>query len=418
MPQEFNSQSLLAVCVALGVGLLIGAERERRKGEGRARAAAGVRTFAVTALTGVVAMLMGDVLLVAVAALLVGAFALLAYQRTATNDPGMTTELALLLTCFIGGLAVREPLLAAGLGVALAGLLAARDRLHHFVRGVLSERELHDALLFAAAALIALPLAPDRPLGPFNAINPRTLIGVVVMVMSVSAFGYVALRLLGARYGLPLAGLASGFVSSSATIHAMGRRTRQTPALMPGLVAGAVLSSVATVIQLSALIAYIAPPLLAPLVRPLLFAGGAASLYAAWFTVRALRARDAAAAEKGRAFDLLSALAFAGLIGAVLTISAALNVWVGERGVLVTAAVSGLADAHAAAVAMASLVAAGKIPQSLGVVGVLAGLSANTLVKAGLAVASGGWPYALRIVPGLVLMVAAAWLGLLPQAAV
>lgn len=413
MPPEFNSQSLLAVCVALGLGLLIGAERERHKGSGPARGAAGIRTFAVASLTGLVAMLLGDVPLMAVAALVVGAFALLSYRRSPKDDPGMTTEIALLLTCLIGGLAAREPLLAAGLGVALAGLLAARDRMHHFVRGVLSERELHDALLFAAAALIALPLAPDRFLGPFDAINPRSLITIVVLVMSISALGYVALRALGPRYGLPLAGLASGFISSSATIHAMGQRTREEPALMPALVAGAVLSSVATIVQLAAVIAFIAPALLVPLMWPLVFAGFTAALYAAWFTLHALRAQDAPSRSSGRAFDLVAALTFAGLIGAVLTIAAALNAWVGERGVLATATVSGLADAHAAGMAAASLVAAGRISQPLAVVAILAGLSANTLVKVMLAVASGGWPYARRIVPGLVLMIAAAWLGAL-----
>ncbi len=411
MPLEFNSQSLLAVCVALGVGLLIGAERERRKGEGPTRASAGIRTFAVVSLTGAVAMLLGDVLLMAVAAMLIGGFALIAYRRTTAEDPGMTTEIALLLTCLIGGLAVREPLLAAGLGVSLAGLLAARDRLHHFVRGVLSERELHDALLFAAAALIAFPLAPNRFLGPFNAINPHSLIGIVVLVMSVSALGYIALRMLGPRYGLPLAGLISGFISSSATIHAMGRRTRDEPALMPGLVAGAVMSSVATIIQLAAVIAFIAPAVLAQLRWPLIFAGLAALLYAAWFTLHALRAQEAAPRGSGRAFDLTAALAFAALIGAVLTIAAALNVWVGANGVLAAAAVAGLADVHAAAVATASLVAAGEISPALAVIAVLAGLSTNTLVKAILAVASGGWPYAQRILPGLLLMITAAWLG-------
>ena len=418
MPTEFNSQSLLAVCVALGAGLLVGAERERRKGSGPARAAAGIRTFAVASLTGVVAMLLGDVLLMAVAALLVGAFALLAYRRSTTDDPGMTTEIALVLTCFIGGLAAREPLLAAGLAVALAGLLAARERMHHFVSGVLSERELHDALLFAAAALIALPLAPDRFLGPFNAINPRSLIAIVVLVMSVSALGYVALRMLGPRYGLPLAGFVSGFISSSATIHAMGRRTREEPTLMPGLVAGAVLSSVATIVQLSVVIAFLSPPLLSQLLWPLVSAGLAAVLYAAWFTLHALHAEAAAPRGSGRAFDLSAALAFAGLIGAVLTISAALNAWVGDRGVLASAVISGLADAHAAAVAAASLVAAGKIALPLAVVAVLAGLSANALVKAILAAASGGWSYVLRIVPGLALMIAAAWLGTLVPSAV
>lgn len=411
MPIEFNSQSLLAVCVALGVGLLIGAERERRKGSGPARAAAGIRTFAVVSLTGAVAMMLGDVLLMAVAALVVGAFSLLAYRRTKTDDPGMTTEIALLLTCLIGGLATRDTLLAAGLGVALAGLLAARDRLHHFVSGVLSERELHDALLFGAAALIALPLAPNRFVGPFDAINPHSLVGVVVLVMSVSALGYIALRMLGPRYGLPLAGLVSGFISSSATIHAMGRRTREEPAMMPGLVAGAVLSSVATIVQLAAVLAFLAPSLLWVMAKPLIFAGLAAVLYATWFTLRAMHAEQAPARGDGRAFDLLAAVLFAALIGAVLTIAAALNAWVGERGVLMTAAIAGFADAHSAAVAAASMATDGKISQPLAVTAILTGLSTNTLVKSILAISSGGTAYAARILPGLALMIAAAWAG-------
>ena len=413
MESSFNMQSLLAVSVALGIGLLIGAERERRKGSGPQRSPAGIRTFAAASLTGAVAMLLGAGLLMAVAVLLVGAFALIAYRRSSVDDPGMTTEIALVLTCLIGGLAVREPALAAALGAALAGLLAARDRLHHFVRGVLSERELHDALLFAGAALIALPLAPNEFIGPFDAINPHSLVAIVVLVMSVSALGYVALRVLGPRYGLPLAGLASGFVSSSATIHAMGRRTRDEPELMPGLVAGAVLSSVATVVQLALVTAYLAPTLLAQLAWSLLLGGAVAVLYGAWFTLHALRAPDTTARGSGRAFDLYAALMFAGLIGAVLTIAAALNAWAGDRGLLATAAIAGLADAHSAAVAAASMVATGTIQPSLGVVAVLTGLSTNALVKAALSIAAGGRAYAMRIIPGLVLMMSAAWLGIL-----
>lgn len=405
--------SLLSICVAVGIGLLIGAERERRKGEGPTRAAAGIRTFAVAALSGVVAMLVGDVTLMAVVALLIGGLAFMAYRRSSRDDPGMTTEIALLLTCLIGGLAAREPGLAAGIGVVLAGLLAARDRMHRFVRHALSERELHDALLFAAAILIALPLAPDRYLGPFNAINPRTLTGIVVLVMSVSAAGYVALRVFGPRYGLPLAGLVSGFISSTATIHAMGRRTREQPTLMPGLVAGAVLSSVATIVQLAAVIGVVAPMLLAPLMRPLLFAGGAAVVYGAWFTAHALRESGPPAADHGRAFDLSAALGFAGLLGAVLTVSAALNEWLGERGVMLTAAIAGLADAHASAMAVATLQVGGRIETSLAIFAILAGLSANAAVKAGLAFSAGGPAYAGRVVPGLVMMILAGWLGAL-----
>ena len=211
MPPPIDTAALLGLSVALGIGLLVGAERERRKGSGPTRSVAGIRTFSLASLLGAVAVLLGDGLVLAVAALTVGALAAVAYQRSRDQDPGLTTEVALLLTCLPGGLAMRNAVLAAGVGAALAALLAARNRIHHFVRGVLTERELHDALLFSAAALIALPLAPDRFMGPFNAINPHAITQLVVVVMAVSALGYVATRALGPRYGLPLAGFAASF---------------------------------------------------------------------------------------------------------------------------------------------------------------------------------------------------------------
>mgnify|MGYP000499957941 CR=1 FL=1 len=53
---SFSATSVLFnFCVALGIGLLVGAERERRKGEGPFRRSAGIRTFTVCTLAGFVA---------------------------------------------------------------------------------------------------------------------------------------------------------------------------------------------------------------------------------------------------------------------------------------------------------------------------------------------------------------------------
>ena len=52
--------------VALGIGLLLGLERERRKGEGPSRAPAGLRTFALVALMGGVCMVIDGVVVLAV----------------------------------------------------------------------------------------------------------------------------------------------------------------------------------------------------------------------------------------------------------------------------------------------------------------------------------------------------------------
>src|SRR5262249_13908174 len=138
----------------------------------------------------------GGELLVAVAALGVAGLSIIAYRARSREDPGFTTGIALLTALLLGALAMRQPAVAAGLGVVVAVLLAARTRVHRFVRDVLTEQELQDALLFAAAALVVLPLTPDRRIGPLATLNPRTLWKLVVLVMSISAAGYIALRAL------------------------------------------------------------------------------------------------------------------------------------------------------------------------------------------------------------------------------
>lgn len=414
MPSLTDQSTLLGLCVALGTGLLIGAERERRKGSGPARGAAGIRTFAASALLGALGVLLGGGLLLAVVALVVGALAVAAYQRTRGDDPGMTTEIALLLTCLLGGLAMRDAGLAAGIGVALAALLAARNRIHYFVSSVLSERELHDALLFLAAALIALPLAPDRFMGPFDAINPHAITRLIVLVMGISALGYVAMRALGPRYGLPLAGFAAGFVSSTATIHAMGTRAQQQPAQMTSAVAGAVLSTVATILQMAVVVATVQPALLDALLWPLVFGGVAACAYSLPFIPRnAPQPQEPPSEDAGRAFDLKTALIFAAVVSTVLLLSAGLSAWLGARGTLLAAALTGLVDTHATAASVASLVVAHKLSVDAALWPILAGLTTNTLMKALVAFSAGGLRYAARIVPGLALVIGAVWLGTL-----
>ena len=417
MPPLPDFSTLLGLSVALGIGLLVGAERERRKGRGPTRGAAGIRTFAVASVLGAVGVLLGGGLLLAAVALVIGALAVVSYQRTREQDPGMTTEIALLLTCLLGGLAMRNAALAAGVGAALAALLAARNRLHHFVRSVLTERELHDALLFSAAALIVLPLAPDRFLGPFGALNPHAITQLVVLVMAVSALGYVATRALGPRYGLPLAGFAAGFISSTATVHAMGTRAAGAKTQADGAIAGAVLSSLATMVQLAVVVAAVQPALLDTLRWPLILGGVAACAYSLLFFPRGASAANPAAdrpeqQDLGRAFDLKTALAFAAIVGVVLVVSAGLSAWLGARGTLLAAAATGLVDAHATAASVASLVAAGKLSPDAALWPILVGLSTNALMKAVVAFNAGGAAYAARIVPGLVLMIAAVWLGL------
>jgi uncharacterized membrane protein (DUF4010 family) len=402
---------MLNLVVALGIGLLIGAERERRKGEGPARSPAGIRTFAVASLAGAVSFMVGSGISLAVVASGVIALVAIAYWRGHNDDPGLTTEIALVLTVLLGGLSAQQPALAGAIAVIVAALLAWRTRLHRFVRSVLTERELNDILIFAGATFVVLPLVPNRPMGPYGALNPHSIWILVVLVMAISGAGYVAVRLLGTRFGLPIAGLASGFVSSTATIAAMGARARTSPEITAAAVAGAVLSTVATIAQLAVVLGATSWPTLRMLSISLAGAGAAAVIYGAVFTVIALRRTADDEAARGRAFNLGTALLFGLTLSCIVIASAMLQDWFGENGIILAAALAGFADTHSAAIAVASLVATGKLSAADAALPILAGLSTNTISKLVLAGTSGGSAFAVRVIPGLILVVLAAWTG-------
>ena len=397
--------------VALGIGLLIGVDRERRKGEGAGRAAAGLRTFAVSSLLGAASMEIGGPVLLSVTTAGVLALTALAYYRSHSEDPGLTTEIALVLTLVLGGLAISAPLEAAALAVAAAILLAARTPMHRFVRDVLTPSELKSALIFAAATLVVWPVIPDRYLGPFDAINLRSVWSIVILIMAISACGYITVRALGSRYGLPAAGFASGFVSSSATIAAMGAKVVAEPSLLGPAVAAAVLSTVATVAQISIVVAATSPETLLALAVPLTFAGLAAVAYGLIFAFSHTEIPPDPPGNPGEAFSFKSALLLAAILAVVLVAAAALRTWFGEAGLVAAAAISGFADAHAAAVSMSSQVAAGKMVARDACIPILVGLTTNSLTKIVLAVASGSHAFARRVVPGLIVVLAAAWAG-------
>jgi uncharacterized membrane protein (DUF4010 family) len=215
---------------------------------------------------------------------------------------------------------------------------------------VLTEEELKDALIFAGATLVVLPLVPDRPIGPYGALNLHSIWILVILIMAISAADYVAVRMVGARFGLPIAGLASGFISSTATIGAMGARVAKTRTVLAAAVAGAVLSTVATIVQMALVIAAASTATLRSLSVPLLCAGSAAVVYGTVFTVRALKQETEGEAQSGRAFSLPTAIVFALTLSSILVGSASLREWFCETGIILAAAVAGFVDTHSAAI--------------------------------------------------------------------
>lgn len=397
----------MGLAVALGAGLLIGLERERRKGQGDDRQAAGLRTFMVAALAGAMAQIVSTVL-AAVALAGVGLLAALAYWRSRSRDPGLTTELALLATTLIGMLAVPHPALAAGCGVLLAGVLAARERLHRFATEWLTQQELHDGLLLSALALVLLPLLPASPVSWLGQLSPQRVLMLVIMILVMQAAGHVAQRLLGARAGLALSGLLGGFVSSTATISAMGSLARRGGAPLKLCWCAAVLSMVATWVQML-LMASVVSTLVVAQVWPLVCAGALVPLLLGvglWG-----RSSVEVAAQAPSSPEVLrvkeAALVAALLLGGAVLVNLAQQH--GVAGLMVGTALAAVADAHAPMASLMSLAGAGRLTTDHLMVGLLVAVSVNGVTRSVVALTAGGWRFGSGVALALLTNALAAW---------
>lgn len=391
------------LAVALGSGLLVGLERERRKGQGDDRGAAGLRTFMVAALAGAVGYSL-FIWLAVVVLCGVALMAALSYWRSRSSDPGLTTELALVAMTLIGMLAMTQPALAAACAVVLAGVLAARERLHRFATDWLSEDELHDGLLLAALALVLLPLLPAEPVSWLGGLSWHRLLLLVVMILLLQAGSHLGQRLLGPRLGLPVTGLLGGFVSSTATVGAMGAQVRACQVHWRLGLCAAVLSTAATWVQVGMMASVVAPTLLSGWL-PLLVTGAAVPLLLGgglWWTTRGLGPQGAPA----MALSAVDTASVGGLrqgkvlrpreavmVTALLLGGAVLVQWArqsGQEGLVAGVAVAALADAHAPVVAVLSLQASGELTWALAMLAVLTAITVNSVTRTVVGVVAGG----------------------------
>ena len=392
-------QQIQPFLVALAIGLLLGLERERGH---FGKLPAGSRSFALLSLAGAVAATFSMWAVVVGLGAVAGLMAI-AYFRTSGEDPGTTTEIAAIVAYLLGALACSRPTVAGALAVIVALLLVSKDRIHRFARDIVSEVELEDAIKFFVVAFVVLPLLPNQPFGPYGVLNPAKVWLIVVLLTGIGWLGYIGVRALGPRRGLLVTGLAGGFVSASATTASMGRLSKTAGLRAP--LAGALLASVATFVQLLLVIGVVDADVLRKLWPAA--AAGAISLTAVAFIVyRGTPPSDPEKAETvstTRPFALKPAL----LLTGVLTLALLVGKWgadvLGPQGAVLASFAAGLADAHAGSLAAATLAAQGTITVDTALVAIAAALGSNLIVKCILAGAAGGRRFALGFMAGMVI---------------
>lgn len=404
-----NTSALLTgLLTALGVGLLIGVVRERRHEPDMTKA--GTRTHALVAMLGFVSWGLGTWPFVATV-LVIGALVIGGYQATARSDLGQTGEVALLVTLMLSALAQQNPRMSAALGVLAAVLLHAKQASQHISRVLITEQELQDALILAAAALVVMPLLSNTAMDPWGVLQPATLWRIVVLVMAVGMLGHVAQRALGGRWGMPLAAFFSGFASSTAVVASTGQRVRGGHSDALPAAACALLANLASLILLGGVLGAASPALLVAMRWPLVLAGVGLLLV----VLPALRRIEQHGAETParHAFKLSHALAMAGIIALMSLFTVWLEHVFGDAGVLVMALCMAWVEVHAAAASMAQVVQTGGMTSELAQWALVAVLASSAVAKTALGMASGGIRYGLTVGLGLMAMVAGAAVGVL-----
>jgi uncharacterized membrane protein (DUF4010 family) len=407
------------LAVALAIGFVVGAERgwETREAAPGARPA-GVRTFALIGVLGGVAGLLSERFGVAVLAtgfigVVVLALASYAALVRAKGELGMTTEVALVLTYALAALAASGSASeAVAATVVVTAILGYKRELH---RGLawLERRELTATLQLLLIAAVALPLLPDRDMGPFDALNPRRIGLLVLLVAGLSYLGWFAVRLLGERAGLLLTAALGGLVSSTAVTLSYARLARGKHAPVAALAAGIVLACAIMAVRLGVVVGVVAPALGLQLATPLaalaLVPAGAALLHARRIPASGGTKPDLVLENP---LQLESALLLAALITGLSMAVHAAEYWLGSRGVYAVALLSGVADVDALGLSVAQA-SSGTMDLRVASTAVVLAAAVNTAVKAGLSAMIGGPALARACVPpllaGLLLALALAW---------
>lgn len=383
----------LRFAVALGLGVLLGLERERSKGE---EGGAGVRTFALIALAGATAgYLDADLglptvalmVFVAIAALLISAYLVSALR----GDTGFTTEVSALLAFLLGMLCARGQLqVAAWVAIAMAVLLALRDWLHSLARRI-EPSDVEATLKFAIVTLIVLPLLPDARYGPppLDVLNPYKIWLMVVLISGLNFAAYLLVKVVGAEHGIGLAGLLGGLVSSTAVTLGFSRRSREAGEDASALALGILLAWTVMFFRVVVMTTVIS----ARLGMRLAIAMGllcVVSLGASYWLWRRRRAQERGEVKAGsNPFELDQAIKFGLLYGVVVFIAKAASVYLGEAGLYIAAAIAGLTDVDAITLAMADLARGDESRLPIAARAIVFAALANTLVKSGFAASLG-----------------------------
>ncbi len=307
-----------------------------------------------------------------------------------SGDVGITSELALLLTCGLGAMAgsgfVAEAIASA---VVTTSLLGFKQEIHHSLLK-LDRREWVATLQLLIIAAIALPLLPNQNLGPWEALNPRTIGYLILLIAGISYIGYFAMRIFGNRIGILATSAIGGLVSSTAVTLSFARMARKDQNAVSLLGAGISLAAAIMAIRVLLEVSIVNPSLLPLLIAPISCLALVPLIAAILITLKGSPEISATTVDLRNPIELGSAIFFGGVLALLFLLVRAVEVWFGDAGIYLLSAISGITDVDAVSLSLAQATQT-TLAMKVGATGILIAAMVNTIVKALLATFIGGW---------------------------
>lgn len=372
------------IILSIVLGLLIGLQREMNiLYSNRQKDFGGARTFAMIGLIGYLSALLNShipffliIATIVLGALLIGAYIV----NSSPTENGMTTEFSALIV-FLAGvmLAFERAMLSVFIVIVILFILNLKEKIQTYEK-VIEKEDLSAAILFLVMSFVILPLFPNHPLDPWDYFNFYQIWMMVVLVAGISFLGYIAIRVIGLKHGIGLAGFVGGLVSSTAVSLSFARRAKESPTLSKNLAIGICLACSIMLIRLFAEIAVINAELARSILMPVCIASLLGYTFLGYLYFTASKDNIVQETTFKNPFKLSEALVLGLFFGAVIVLIKFADTYSGNSGVYVVSFFAGIADTDAIALSLASLAQNG-LASNTAINALMLAMIANSLVK-------------------------------------
>jgi uncharacterized membrane protein (DUF4010 family) len=378
---------IVDLAIALGLGLLVGLQRERSE------RAIGLRTFALATLLGALSVQLSapvSPLLLPAMVIVVGVIASFHHYLRIRRDEtaGMTTEVALMVMFLTGAyVAAGNRRVGVIVGGTVAVLLQAKQPFRRVMER-LGDEDVRAIMQFALLSLVILPVLPNRDFGPWGVLNPFEIWLLVVLIVGINVGGYIVYKFVGANAGALVGGILGGVISSTATTVSYARRSKDREDSSPLAAVVILLATTVVLVRVVIEIGAVSRELLRAAWMPIaiVFVVAAVLSFVAWW-----RSRDGAVAmpEHENPTALRAALTFAALYAVVLLAAAWVREQMGSAGLYVVAIVAGLTDVDAITLSTARMAGLRQIEAAQAWRVIVLAFVANLVFKAGIVAFAG-----------------------------